>query len=169
MHIYFSNPRIHPEMTLTTLGESGPILGPVNISWVNGKLRVNSLNWDQFHFLPTTDNGELIYINGAYYSDFEVWDDNSPLLEEHRKHGTKFFDWDSIINLPHAPCSLDAIMQTQEWQDHYAMVMKLLMMPIDTFIKSPTFGSYQSPDKTINLSSPFDATAIPPYKKKPQP
>jgi hypothetical protein len=81
-------------------GFNGPIIGPVQLSWVYGNLRIHPLNYESFVFLPITST-DLVRVDGKFYGDFEVLLDNDPLLLKAIKEGRQLLNYEefsTVIN-----------------------------------------------------------------------
>ena len=51
-------------------GFNGPIIGPVNVSWTYGNVKLHPVDWSAMEFLPTSD--DMVKFEGKYYGDFEI-------------------------------------------------------------------------------------------------
>jgi len=84
--------RSRPDEKLSDWGFDGPIIGPVGIGWTYGGLRLFEPGWNDFEFLPTED--DLVYYDGKYYGDFEVFHAGDPKLATAiRERSAEPHDW----------------------------------------------------------------------------
>lgn len=72
MYLRLFHGRTDPNQQMDDWGSDGPLIGPVNISWTYGWLRINGdhlVNYD-----------DLIYFEGVYYGDMEFFSDEDPFV-----------------------------------------------------------------------------------------
>lgn len=73
--------RENPEQEMEGQGSVGPIIGPVNVSWTYGTIKLHDPErWDEWAEMPTKDD-VIAMPDGIFYGDFEVWSASDPLLE----------------------------------------------------------------------------------------
>lgn len=61
-------------------GDIGPIVGPIKVSWTYGALKLHSPDYlDLYHIRHL---GDMIPIDGIYYGDFEILDEEDGALQE---------------------------------------------------------------------------------------
>jgi hypothetical protein len=59
------------EEDVEQFGYEGPIIGPVNLSWCYGSIRLFRPGWGGgFQFLPEVD--DMVAYEGKYYGDFDI-------------------------------------------------------------------------------------------------
>lgn len=71
--------RTTPDERLNGWGPAGPIINPVEISFTYGNIKIHDRWDDHFEELPIIDG--LVFYDGHYYADFEVWTADDPLLQ----------------------------------------------------------------------------------------
>ncbi len=71
-YIRFFHGRKDPNEQLEDWGSEGPIVGPVNIGWTYGKLRLFTLDGVGMEFIPMHD--DLLHVGDHYYGDAEIFD-----------------------------------------------------------------------------------------------
>lgn len=76
----FFHGRKTPDEHLEDWGSIGPIVGPVKVSWTYGSLKLHPPNYsDIYHIQYKFD---LVPIEGFYYGDFEILDEEDGSLQE---------------------------------------------------------------------------------------
>lgn len=98
MYIALSHGRKNPKAEMEGWGDAGPILGPVNISWINGKFRLHDPKSNTFYRLPSKD-GLIPIKDRMFYGDFEIWHPNDPLIKGNRKDKRRFINWNQFRKL----------------------------------------------------------------------
>ena len=79
MYINFWHGRKDPKQQMEETGFNGPIIGPVNISWTYGTVKIHNLEWFEFEHLEEAEG--CIKLGEDYFGDFEILEDTDPLLE----------------------------------------------------------------------------------------
>lgn len=99
-YISFFHGRKDPEEHMDDWGIQGPIVGPTQISWTYGSIKLHDApDWDDIHFLNYNKKWDLIPIDNVYYGDFEVLNENDPLIAEGKKEGRQFLTLIEFLKL----------------------------------------------------------------------
>jgi hypothetical protein len=80
-YISFFNGRNNIDEEIENWGYQGPLLGPLMVSFTEGKLRFDGYDNEQAE-LYTTPDGKLCIIDGKYYEDFEILTTTDPQTQE---------------------------------------------------------------------------------------
>lgn len=78
--ISFFHGRTSPEEDLEDWGSIGPIVGPVKVSWTYGCLKLHPPDYSDLYHI--TFLNDLVPIDGFYYGDFEILDEEDGSLQE---------------------------------------------------------------------------------------
>ena len=79
-------------------GFEGPIIGPVQLSWVYGSVKVHPPDGNDFIMLPITENF-LISLNKCFYGDFEILHGTDPLLLKAVLNGRRVLGYKELCKL----------------------------------------------------------------------
>jgi hypothetical protein len=81
MPVYLSlfHGRKNPNEQLDGWGEQGPIIGPIEVSFTYGNIKLHhGTNWDDWEHMHHYE--DMIFLDGIYYGDFEIWSTDDPLI-----------------------------------------------------------------------------------------
>jgi hypothetical protein len=80
-------------------GEDGPIIGPVNVSWTYGELKVHCPDGDgdDFEFLPIAD--DLIFYNSMGYGDMHFYSENDDFIKNNKENIHNYKTFQSNLKL----------------------------------------------------------------------
>lgn len=95
--------RKDPNQDLEGWGEQGPIIGPINISWTYGDIKIHPANWqdDTFTSLPVVEH--MVKLYGMYYGDFEILTAGDDILTEARKKNDRpILSYDQFVAMTKA-------------------------------------------------------------------
>lgn len=91
--------RTYPQFPPNEENEMGPLIGPIEITWVFGELLIHDPeNMDDPVTLPITKKGHLVLFEGIYYSDFEILAANSPEVKQYREDKERFLTYKEFAN-----------------------------------------------------------------------
>jgi hypothetical protein len=81
VYINLFHGRTDPHEELEDQGTSGPVIGPVNISMIYGEFKIHdSEDWSDFEFVHQYE--DMIFHDGVYYGEFEIWTADEPMLQQ---------------------------------------------------------------------------------------
>lgn len=83
LYVHLFHGRNHPTEQLSDWGFSGPVIGPVHLSWTYGDVKVHPPDWGDHWNLVTFE--DLIPCGDAFYGDFEVWEEGDEALTATRE------------------------------------------------------------------------------------
>ncbi|WP_127128010.1 hypothetical protein [Pseudoflavitalea rhizosphaerae] len=82
LYLHLFHGRFDPSQEMDDWGFDGPVIGPVNISWTYGNIKVHGENCTGFVELQFSIGGDLIYFDGSYYGDFEICESEDDIIEK---------------------------------------------------------------------------------------
>ena len=96
MYISFFHGRKDPEQHMVDWGYQGPVVGPLAVSWTYGQIKIHDPDYYDMDFLPDADG--LIHLGDDFFGDFEIWEDNDPLIEKAKEDKRTFYSYDEFVN-----------------------------------------------------------------------
>jgi hypothetical protein len=70
-------------------GTNGPIIGPIQLSFTYGCIKIHDKDWDDFQHLIMRE--EMILFDGVYYGDFEIMTEETELIAKARDDKDRTF------------------------------------------------------------------------------
>jgi hypothetical protein len=94
-----------PNRKIKGQGETGPVIGPVQISWTYDRVKLHDPCWDDFEDLTISKVGDrkFLHFDGSYYLEFKIWNNNHPSVEQERKKGRPFLTWTEFLERTERP------------------------------------------------------------------
>lgn len=98
MYIRLFHGRTSPDQTLEDWGTEGPIIGPLEIDWLYGTMRLHADRCTSFVELPENDG--LIEFEGIYYGQFDiVTEEDAGIMQQtsERRPVVPLHEWEKAI------------------------------------------------------------------------
>lgn len=98
LYISLYHGRIDPKKSPKDWGTNGPIIGPVDISWTYGQIKIHK-SWEEWRHLRSSEDNDMIYFDEVYYGDFEIVFADDPLVLGAAQHGRPVYSYDQAVDI----------------------------------------------------------------------